>query len=111
MAFLKKLLGLKRNQARPRIRICLQCGMPVGEHKEWCSIFKAQQASPPAASEAIASNYEPADRLGVRDRPAEVAILPRDPLEGLFAFFAFFPQLGKPAAFTLISSDLIELER
>jgi hypothetical protein len=56
MTFLKKLLGRKRNQAQPRVRICLQCGMPVGEHKEWCAIVKGQQISPPAASEAIASD-------------------------------------------------------
>jgi hypothetical protein len=53
MAFLKKLLGRKRNQAQPRVRICLQCGMPVGEHKEWCAIVKAQQASPQSQTEAV----------------------------------------------------------
>ncbi len=52
MAFLKKLLGLKRNQAQPRVRICLQCGMPVGEHKEWCAIVKAQQEAQQGQTEA-----------------------------------------------------------
>ncbi len=56
MTFLKKLLGRKPNQAQPRVRICLQCGMPVGEHKEWCAIVKAQPTSPAAASETLASD-------------------------------------------------------
>lgn len=56
MTFLKKLLGRKSKQAQPRVRICLQCGMPVGEHKEWCAIVKAQQASRQIPSEAIANN-------------------------------------------------------
>ena len=43
MTLLKKLLWWKRN--RPvRIRICIECGMPVAEHKDWCSIFRTLQA-------------------------------------------------------------------
>jgi len=42
MSFLKKLFS--RNAApRPRVRICVECGMPIGEHKEWCSILRTQR--------------------------------------------------------------------
>ena len=41
MSFLKRLLG---NSAPPklRVRICVECGMPIAEHKEWCSILRGQ---------------------------------------------------------------------
>jgi len=41
MSFLKRLLG---NSAppKPRVRICVECGMPIAEHKEWCSILRGQ---------------------------------------------------------------------
>ena len=38
MSFLKKLLGNKK--PADRIRVCVECGMPIGEHKEWCAILK-----------------------------------------------------------------------
>ena len=42
MSFLKKLFS--RNETpRPRVRICVECGMPVAEHKEWCSILRTQR--------------------------------------------------------------------
>jgi hypothetical protein len=44
MAFLRKLFWWKRSQPIQRIRVCIECGMPVGEHKEWCAILKGQQA-------------------------------------------------------------------
>lgn len=50
MTFLKKLIG--RNKPVERIRVCRQCGMPVAEHKEWCTIFKAERAMQPAAVDA-----------------------------------------------------------
>ena len=42
MSLLDKLFG-KKAQPRQRIRICVECGMPVAEHKDWCSIFRTQQ--------------------------------------------------------------------
>ncbi len=42
MAFLKKLFG--SNAPVKRVHICQECGMPVAEHKDWCSIFRTQQA-------------------------------------------------------------------
>ena len=43
MTILKKLLGFKSEPVK-RIRICQECGMPVAEHKEWCSILRTMQA-------------------------------------------------------------------
>jgi hypothetical protein len=37
MSFLKRLFG-KADAPKTRVRICVECGMPVAEHKEWCSI-------------------------------------------------------------------------
>jgi hypothetical protein len=42
MGFLDKLFG-RKSQPRTRVRICVECGMPVAEHKEWCSILRTQQ--------------------------------------------------------------------
>ncbi len=41
MTFLKKLFG--KNEPVKRVRICVECGMPVAEHKDWCSIFRTMQ--------------------------------------------------------------------
>jgi hypothetical protein len=42
MSFLKRLLG-RTEPPKPRVRICVECGMPVAEHKEWCSILRGQR--------------------------------------------------------------------
>lgn len=42
MSFLKKLFAGK-TEPRQRVRICVECGMPVAEHKDWCSILRTQQ--------------------------------------------------------------------
>ncbi len=49
MTFLKKLLTWKRTPQARRIRICVECGMPVGEHKGWCSIYRAIAERPALA--------------------------------------------------------------
>jgi hypothetical protein len=41
MSFLNRLLG-KGEAAKPRVRICVECGMPIAEHKDWCSILRGQ---------------------------------------------------------------------
>ena len=41
MTFFKKLFGSKT--PAQRVRVCVECGMPVAEHKEWCSIFRTQR--------------------------------------------------------------------
>src|SRR3954454_18458023 len=40
MSFLKRLLG-KTDPPKQRIRVCVECGMPLAEHKDWCSIHRA----------------------------------------------------------------------
>lgn len=42
MSFLKRLLGKSSEPPKQRVRICVECGMPIAEHKEWCSIRKGQ---------------------------------------------------------------------
>jgi hypothetical protein len=41
MSLLQRLLG-KSDPPKPRVRICVECGMPVAEHKDWCSILRGQ---------------------------------------------------------------------
>jgi hypothetical protein len=43
MSLLKKLFGGKAGPPKPRVRICIECGMPVAEHKEWCAILRGQR--------------------------------------------------------------------
>ena len=42
MSLFDKLFA-KKTPPRQRMRICVECGMPVAEHKDWCSIFRTQQ--------------------------------------------------------------------
>jgi hypothetical protein len=42
MTLLDRLFGRKA-QPRQRVRICVECGMPVADHKDWCSILRTQQ--------------------------------------------------------------------
>jgi hypothetical protein len=42
MGFLDKLFS-RKTEPRTRVRICVECGMPIAEHKEWCSILRTQQ--------------------------------------------------------------------
>jgi hypothetical protein len=42
MGFLDKLFS-RKTEPRTRVRICVECGMPVAEHKDWCSIFRTQK--------------------------------------------------------------------
>jgi hypothetical protein len=54
MTFIKKLLGC--NKPVERIRVCRQCGMPVAAHKEWCTIYKTEQAMQPVTADAGATD-------------------------------------------------------
>jgi hypothetical protein len=42
MSLLKRLFG-KSEPSKPRIRVCIECGMPIADHKQWCSILRGQQ--------------------------------------------------------------------
>lgn len=41
MSLLKRLFG-KSEPPKQRIRVCVECGMPLAEHKDWCSIHRAK---------------------------------------------------------------------
>lgn len=41
MSFLKRLFG-KAEEPRARVRVCVECGMPVADHKSWCSILRGE---------------------------------------------------------------------
>ena len=45
MSFIKKMFGGKNTQTGERVRVCSQCGMPVTEHKDWCSILNGRKTS------------------------------------------------------------------
>jgi hypothetical protein len=42
VTLLKKLFGGKSEPVQ-RTRVCVECGMPVAEHKDWCSILRGQK--------------------------------------------------------------------
>ena len=42
MTLWQKLFSRKPEPGK-RVRVCVECGMPVAEHKDWCSIFRTQQ--------------------------------------------------------------------
>ena len=42
MSLLKRLFSSKAAEPPARVRICVECGMPVAEHKDWCSILRGQ---------------------------------------------------------------------
>ena len=42
MTFLQKLFS-KKAEPKQRVRVCVECGMPVADHKEWCSILRGQR--------------------------------------------------------------------
>lgn len=41
MSILKRLLG-QSEPPKARVQVCQECGMPVAEHKSWCSIRRGQ---------------------------------------------------------------------
>jgi len=46
MTLLKRLFGGRAEPVK-RVRICVECGMPLDGHKEWCSILRAKLAARP----------------------------------------------------------------
>ncbi len=49
MSLFKRLFG-KTESPKPRTRICVECGMPIAEHKDWCSIFRGEAAMKSASA-------------------------------------------------------------
>ena len=41
MSLLDKLF--RKSPPPQRVRICVECGMPVADHKDWCSILRTRQ--------------------------------------------------------------------
>lgn len=52
MSLLKRLLG--KDEPAKRTRICVECGMPVEDHKDWCSILRGRQAMQRAGLQPLA---------------------------------------------------------
>ena len=42
MSLWQKLFS-RNSEPRQRVRVCVECGMPIAEHKEWCSILRTQR--------------------------------------------------------------------
>ena len=42
MSFLERLFRKRTETPKVRTRICVECGMPIAEHKDWCSILRGQ---------------------------------------------------------------------
>jgi hypothetical protein len=42
MSLLNKLLG-RSEDPKTRTRVCVECGMPLDQHKPWCAIWQAQR--------------------------------------------------------------------
>jgi hypothetical protein len=42
MTLWQKLFS-RKPAPRKRIHVCVECGMPVADHKQWCSILRTQQ--------------------------------------------------------------------
>jgi len=55
VSFLKRLLG-RDEPPKPRVRVCVECGMPVAEHKDWCSILRGQAEMQRRAEQSSQSN-------------------------------------------------------
>jgi hypothetical protein len=55
MSLFKGLFG-KSEPPKARVQVCVECGMPVAEHKSWCSIHRGQiEMNEKAAQRAAAS--------------------------------------------------------
>ena len=55
MSLLKRLFGNGNGAPKVRTRICVECGMPVAEHKDWCSILRGHNEMQARAGETQAS--------------------------------------------------------
>jgi hypothetical protein len=51
MSFLTKLFS-RKVEPKKRIRVCIECGMPIADHKDWCSILRGQQEMDRKAAQA-----------------------------------------------------------
>jgi hypothetical protein len=42
VSLLTKLFGLERKATKTRVRVCVECGMPVEQHHQWCPIYRTR---------------------------------------------------------------------
>ncbi len=56
MSLLKRLLGMSDEPPQPRVRICIECGMPIAEHKDWCAIRRGQIEMDRRAAESASAS-------------------------------------------------------
>lgn len=54
MSILKRLFGAAE-PPKARVQVCVECGMPVAEHKTWCSIFRGHQELEQRAAQKASS--------------------------------------------------------
>jgi hypothetical protein len=64
MSFLKNLLRRGQAGPKPRVRVCIECGMPLAQHKDWCAIRQTELEMEQKRAEAAAPG-----RLGVEPTP------------------------------------------
>lgn len=43
MSLLNRILVRESQGPKPRVRVCLECGMPLDQHKQWCAIWQTQR--------------------------------------------------------------------
>ena len=45
MFWKRRFFERRKSKAEPkvRVRVCVECGMPIAEHKDWCSILRTQR--------------------------------------------------------------------
>jgi hypothetical protein len=56
MSILDTLLG-RNTEPKARVRVCIECGMPVDAHKDWCAILQTR-----LDMERTRAAKDPADR-------------------------------------------------
>ena len=56
MSLLKRLFGKTNEPPKARVRVCVECGMPIAEHKDWCSIYRTQRDMDAKARDARPQN-------------------------------------------------------
>jgi hypothetical protein len=56
MSLFKRLMGKGDEAPKVRTRICVECGMPIAEHKDWCAILRGQLEMQHRAGQAQASS-------------------------------------------------------
>lgn len=57
MSFFQKFF--KKQDVKPRVRVCVECGMPVADHKEWCSILRGQREMEAKGQKLVPSPEQP----------------------------------------------------